>query len=303
MNYLESLIIESTKDSIRLRSPAKINLYLRVLDERPDGYHNLQNLMQVISFFDEIEIQLDDEAIVTARCDDPEVPQGDDNIAVRAAESLIEECGIQRGANITIVKNIPMGAGLGGGSSNAGTVLLGLNRLLGCPADMALLQKVAIGLGSDVPFFLHGGMAMCTGKGEVIEPFEPLPEFWVVIVYPNLIVSTGSIYNIYKKKCLTLNRRGANLLDTDIVKGLYSSALASVLHNDLEVIVEEVVPEIRIIKEELKASGCEHVMVTGSGSSLFGLCKSRDQSASVSSGLQELLKDERYLIVEASNRL
>ncbi len=301
MEYLESLILDRTGRSILMKSPAKINLYLRVLDERPDGYHNVENLMQTISFFDEVEIRLEDSPGVSVECDSELVPRGDDNIAVRAAKRFLQRCGVDTGIVIRIVKRIPLGGGLGGGSSNAGTVLLGLNELLGCEMEREILGEIAIGLGSDVPFFLYGGLALCRGKGDLVTPIESLPEYRVVLVNPGIVVSTGNVYDIYKKKCLTLNGESVSLPQCGSVKRL--SDLASILHNDLEAAVEEVVSELKAIKRQFKASGCEHVMVTGSGSSLFGLCESRAHSARVISGLRRLLKDTRFLIAEASSRL
>jgi 4-diphosphocytidyl-2-C-methyl-D-erythritol kinase len=301
MEYLESIILDRTERSILMKSPAKINLCLRVLDERPDGYHNVENLMQTIDFCDEVEVRLQASPGVSVECGSELVPVGDDNIAVRAAKRFLEKCEVDAGVVIRIVKRIPLGGGLGGGSSNAGTVLLGLNELLGCVLERNVLLEIATDLGSDVPFFLYGGLALCRGKGDLVEPVESLPEYMVVLVNPGIVVSTERVYEIYKKKCLTLKRGSGNVLKCGGVKRL--DDLASILRNDLEAAVEEVIPELRAIKRQFKASGCEHVMVTGSGSSLFGLCENRAHSGRVISGLRRFLIDTRFLLVEASSWL
>ncbi len=307
MEYFESLIIDRTKTSIRLRSPAKINLYLRVLDERPDGYHNLENLMQTISFCDEIEIQLTSSGDITVECTDPDVPEDDENIAAKAAKRFFEKtrlengtsAGIRTGARINIVKRIPMGSGLGGGSSNAGTVLLGLNELFDCPLDRDSLQEIATGLGSDVPFFLFGGLALCLGKGDIVKSIEPSEQYWIVLVNPCIFVSTGKIYEVYKKKCLTLKQKSVNLLQCDSLKRV--GDIVSLLHNDLEATVQKEYSELKAIKKDFRLSECNNVMVTGSGSTVFGLCESRAHAARVCFGLRKLLIDRKFLIVEASN--
>ena len=301
MDYLKSIEITRTKSSVRLRSPAKINLYLRVLDERPDGYHNLENLMQTISLCDEIEIELDGSGEVTLQCSSPDVPGGEDNIAFRAAVRFFQGAALHAGAHIKLTKRIPVGAGLGGGSSNAGTVLLGLNELLGAPLSMEKLVETAIGLGSDVPFFLHGGFALCRGRGEKVESLKAIDEYWVVLINPGIFISTRRVYDIYKKKCLTLKEKAGIQLNWSILKS--TRDLAAIMKNDLEEAVKKECPLVTDIQQGLKDSGCKDVMVTGSGSTVFGLCQTRAQASRTILNLQKRLNDEKFLILEASNRL
>jgi 4-diphosphocytidyl-2-C-methyl-D-erythritol kinase len=301
MSYLDSLIMEKDRSKILLLSPAKINLYLRVLDKRPDGYHNLENLMQTISFCDEIEIHLLQETNkpeISLECDNKNIPAGIDNIAVRAARNFIDASGIKNNIHIKLRKKIPMGAGLGGGSSNAGTVLMGLNLLSGNLLSMDNLTKLAIRLGSDVPFFLYGGLALCTGKGEKVKPLSPLQEYWIALVNPGILISTKEIYELFVKFRLTYHTKSANLLQCGGMQ--YIDNIIPIMCNDLEEIAMQTHPRLREIKSSLENSGCLKAMVTGSGSTVFGLCRSPEESESICSKIRKIL-DNRYMVIAASN--
>lgn len=303
MEYLDRILIDRRKSSISLKSPAKINLHLRVLDKRTDGYHNLENLMQTISFFDEIEITLISEAqktSITLECKNEKVPQGDKNIAVRAAKKFLEAAGIKNSVGIKLNKRIPMGAGLGGGSSNAGTVLLGLNALAGNPLGINKLTEIAMDLGSDVPFFLHGGLALCRGKGEIVKPLESLPEFWIILVYPGVSMQTGLTYEIFEKKRVTNRIGNVKLYNSGNL--LCVNDIVSALHNDLEEAAIMLNPSLRSIATTLEKSGCKKAMVTGSGSTVFGVCETKTEAEQISTKLKKLIK-KSFLVITASNRL
>ena len=156
---------------MQVRAPAKINLSLQILERRPDGFHEIETLMAPISLFDSIAIELSAETReITFRCDDESLPMGEDNLVVRAARSFLRAAEIEQGLRIELQKNIPHGAGLGGGSSDAAAVLLALNQLLGGPLTGERLTSVAAEIGSDVPFFLAASAAFCRGRGEIVEP-------------------------------------------------------------------------------------------------------------------------------------
>jgi 4-diphosphocytidyl-2-C-methyl-D-erythritol kinase len=306
MSYFQSIVLDSSPQALTLRSPAKINLFLRVLDERPDGYHNLENLMQTISLTDVLHIELTDSPGVAVRCNRDDVPHGEGNIAFRAAQRFLERSGMNCGVRIAVEKRIPMGGGLGGGSSNAGTTLLGLNNLADGALSAGELLEIAAGLGSDVPFFLYGDLALCRGRGDLVEPQEPLPEFWTVVANPGISVPTKRVFDIHKKNVLTLTNKFGRLFKAGEIGRVVWEPLPGrdlTLLNDLEGVVEAEYPEVGRLKDGLRASGCRHVMVTGSGASVFGLCDSRAQSARICSDLRKLLRDEKLLVFEASNRL
>ena len=302
MSYLDLITIYREKNLIHLKSPAKINLFLRILDKRKDGYHNLENLMQTINFCDEIEIaqkSVNDENIIF-ECNEKNVPFGKENIAVRAVMKYREITGIKNKVFLKLKKRIPVGGGLGGGSSNAGTVLLGLNILNNNSLSIKKLTRVAIELGSDVPFFLHGGLALCTGKGEVVTPMKSMELFHIVLVNPGFSISTKTAYENFEKKQLTRVNESAKVLKCGSIT--YFKELIPVLHNDLEESVITQYPLLREIKDYLEKCGCEKAMVTGSGSSIYGICKEHNKAEEISTDLRSRF-GSRFLIITASNRV
>jgi 4-diphosphocytidyl-2-C-methyl-D-erythritol kinase len=184
--------------SLTVFSPAKINLYLRIVGKRPDGYHELETVMLPLDFGDNITLQPRKSGLALA-CDNPNLPTDDSNLALRAAKRLVERCGGQRGAKIALAKRTPLAAGLGGGSSNAAAVLRGLRQLWGLRADDAVLHELAAGMGSDVNFFLGDGAALCRGRGEKIEPVPCRLSAAVLLVNPGFGISTKWAYENWAK--------------------------------------------------------------------------------------------------------
>ncbi len=269
-DYFESICVEQTKNRIVLKCPAKINLFLKVVSKREDGFHNLETVMQTIDLCDELSIERVGEGI-EFDCDSDEVPAGEGNISYKAAKLFLEKSGLRGGMKIKLVKNIPVAAGLGGGSSDAAGVFLGLNRLFGNPFLQSDLVDMASELGSDVPFFLYGGTALCRGKGEIVEPLPDAPLFWVVLVNPGIKVSTASIYN---KLNLSLTRpQSAGKMLTSVKNCHFDEILAS-LYNQLEEEVLKEVTSLQNLKSEMEEVSKVKFMVSGSGSTLFAICKS-----------------------------
>lgn len=156
-------------------SPAKVNLFLEVLEKRPDGFHNIESVFQAVSLADRLDAQVtEDDGKITLETDHPDLPTDSGNLVVRAAEMVREKCGSTKGLHFKLQKNIPLESGLGGGSSNAATALRLANILLRANFNDAILREMAAELGSDVPFFLYSGACLCKGRGEEIEPVEPL---------------------------------------------------------------------------------------------------------------------------------
>lgn len=242
-----------------LNSPAKVNLFLRVLGRRPDGYHELASLFQTIDLQDTLHLSLDQTDALT--CSDPSLSTGQDNLVLKAASLFRQKTGKQFGLKAHLEKRIPTQAGLGGGSGNAATTLWGLNQLLGLPATLLQLQQWSSEIGSDIPFFFSTGTAYCTGRGEQvrIEKVSALPSF--SIVKPAMGASTTGVYGKLQLDCLT-NRDPLNSLSSFCTdKPEY--------YNDLERAAFDLLPELEVIKKTLLSRGFETVMLCGSGSSFF----------------------------------
>ncbi len=252
-------------DRISLKAPAKINLYLKVLGKRPDGYHEIESLMQAIDLYDDITLEKSD--IIELICDDPALPTDDSNLAVRAAEALQQRFYFP-GVKIELRKNIPHGAGLGGGSSDAAFVLRGLCRLYGLAPTPSELALIAARIGSDVPFFLGTGQALVEGRGEIERSVKLPTAYRVLLMVPQLIVSTGEIYGNLR---FGLTReKEALLFKKRITISRFQSLLGS-FANDLEEAAFREFPELIGLKKDLAAAGADFCQMSGSGSAIFGI--------------------------------
>jgi 4-diphosphocytidyl-2-C-methyl-D-erythritol kinase len=251
---------------------AKINLFLEVIAKRDDGYHDLVTILQTISLHDQIELSPQTD-IITLTSNNQTLPTGDRNLAYRAARLLKEKTGIKQGVSINLTKNIPVGAGLGGGSSDAAAVLRGCNQLWNCNLSYPELTELAKQLGMDVPFFLKGGTALALGRGDRIVQQFPTPELGLIIVYPNFAVSTASIYQNLDIGSVT-NKSEPTLFLSALETGDISK-MADCLFNRLETTTFSLYPQLVEIKEGLVNAGCFGVLLSGSGSALFGIVKSK----------------------------
>jgi 4-diphosphocytidyl-2-C-methyl-D-erythritol kinase len=183
---------------MQLRAPAKINLSFRILGRRADGFHEIETLMAPVSLFDVITLTPKRGAGIEFICDDPSLPGGADNLVVKAAQLFREAADIKTGFAIELQKNIPHGAGLGGGSSDAATVLLGLNRQLDAPLSIERLRELAARIGSDVPFFLYGSPARCGGRGELVDPVSSVGPLRLLLLKPRFGVPTPWAYSRWR---------------------------------------------------------------------------------------------------------
>lgn len=249
---------------LKLRAPAKVNFRLDVLKRRADGYHDLRMLMQRIDLCDEIELRLTANSGITVRSDSAAIPEGADNIVWKAAAALLARTGTKTGVDITIRKNIPIAAGLGGGSSDAATTLMGLNRLLALGLDDTALREIGLGLGADVPFFIFQRTAIAEGVGEILTPVAKMPKLWLVLVNPGIQVSTSWVFQNLR---LTTEKVAAR------IPLLYESAadLCAILANDLEAVTISRFPVIRTIKDQLMAAGASGSLMSGSGPTVFAV--------------------------------
>lgn len=263
---------------LHLQAPAKLNLYLRILGRRPDGYHELETLFERIDLADELAFAPQPHGI-TLTCDEPSLECGPENLIVKAASVLQRTCGITQGAAIHVRKRVPIAGGLGGGSSDAATTLIGLNRLWNLQMPPDRLHQLAAELGSDVPFFLQPeAFAIGRGRGELCEPLiGALPELWQVLVAPPVPLSTKSVYEGFDRS----HRTGEDLTEPGVSismclhalrNGPDLSGLATGLRNDLQPEAIRRCPVIEEIGDSLRRHGCVGVLLSGSGPSVFGLC-------------------------------
>jgi len=258
---------------LKVFSPAKINLYLRIRGKRPDGYHELENIMLPLDFGDQITLQPHKTGL-TLECDNPNLPADDSNLALRAAKALAQAFAVESGAKIVLQKRTPLAAGLGGGSSNAASVLLGLNRLWNLDAPSAHLHEIAAQLGSDINFFMAGGAALCRGRGETVEPIACKFTAAILLVNPGFGIPTKWAYENWAKASaaapLTVNPPEVSLL----LRALADDDLAGVsrgMFNSLEAPSIRKFPLIELIKNAMREAGAAGAMMSGSGATVFGL--------------------------------
>lgn len=258
-------------NSISLRAPAKVNYLLDVIRKRPDNYHDLRMVMQRIAIYDEIVLSLSEMPGIRVNCGKDGVPDGPGNIAWKAADTLLQRIAVKPGIDISIAKNIPVAAGLGGGSSDAASVLMGLNDLLEMGLHDRELMDLGLGLGADVPFFIFKKTALAEGIGEILTPVEGLPPVWLVLVNPNIHVSTAWVYKslqLTKEKDLAKLPKFNNRIED----------ICSLLSNDLENVTIGSFPLIRDIKNLLLEKGARGALMSGSGPTVFGVFESEEKA-------------------------
>lgn len=249
-----------------LQANAKINIGLRIIGKRADGYHDLETVFYEIPWHDELEIETSDDLKMISNSS--EAPADDSNLCLRAARLLQSAVHTNIGATIVLQKNISVGSGLGGGSSDAAAVLRGLNVLWNLKLSNDELRSLAVKLGADVAFFIEGGSAYATGRGELLEHCSLTLPFWVVVVVPPVHVSTAWAYGNLKRK----SGHAAQNLKTIVTKQIHNHKTFSAdVVNDFEPSVFEAFPLIRQTKEKLLSAGAQFALMSGSGSSVFGL--------------------------------
>ena len=265
--------------SVTIRAHAKINLDLRVLGERLDGYHELRTVFQSIALHDVLECVPRDGPFAI-ECGAAGVPLDSTNLVWRAANALwraLRRPGALRGVLIRLQKNIPLQSGLGGGSTDAAATLIGLARLWSAPVRPAQLMDVAAALGADVPFFLAGGTALGLGRGDEVYPLADLPRHWIVLLVPGFGVSTADAYNWYDSERDLA--RGASSREAQHVPGPWPSRAAQMI-NDLEAPIARHHPEIDQMRTALRRAGALAAAMSGSGSTVFGLFQKRADALS-----------------------
>jgi len=269
------------------RSYAKINLYLDVLQRRRDGYHNIETIFQTVDLYDELTFA-EEPRHIDITCSTPDLDTGEGNLVYRAATLLRERFNVQDGARIHLVKNIPIAAGLAGGSGNAAAALVALNTLWDLRISPESLRALALELGSDVPYCTVGGTASATRRGELLGPLPPLAGVWFVLVHPPLAVSAARTYN---HPALTRNDAplfaGKTRAFRQALRRLSKGDVGSVIHNRMEAPVFHDFPQLARVKSRLLDAGCAAAAMSGSGPTLFGLCATRRDAMQAAEAVAE----------------
>ncbi|MDH4078213.1 MAG: 4-(cytidine 5'-diphospho)-2-C-methyl-D-erythritol kinase [Nitrospira sp.] len=257
---------------VTVSAPAKINLVLRILDRRPDGYHNLWSLMQTVRLEDELSISINhSHSVINLRCDDPSLKADRSNLVSRAAAAVLERSGRVVGLDIVLTKRIPMGAGLGGGSSDAAATIMGLNRILGLRWSRELMAQVGQTLGSDVPFFSFAPSATVAGRGERVTPVRIMDSRWVVLVNPGFPIETKWAYQQLSESRTGVAPVSRSHLVLETSPELNWKQILEIAENDFEVPVFKAYPLLRNIKQHLISQGAEVALLSGSGATVFGV--------------------------------
>jgi len=291
------------KKKINIKSPAKINLHLEVIGKREDGFHELAMIMQNIDLADYLEFEINNEGLINLESDCNDLSLSDDNLILKSANLLRKKSNIDYGANIFLRKNIPIGAGLAGGSSNAAATLIGLNNLWDLKLDQETLCSLASTLGSDIPFFINGGIQLCFGRGEILEKLDSNFEYGLILLKdPNVSVSTAETYKKYSNKfCdqfltnrVIIENIRKNLRDNGL-KNLNFDNKHLTIKNDLQLVVEN---DNDSVKQALyllsKLENCLAFSMSGSGPTCFAIFKDLNTAKKELKANYKLFKDKGY---------
>ena len=262
-----------SEEIITLPAFAKINLGLSVLGRREDGYHEIRTVFQTVTLQDVLTFEPTTDGRLELTCTDPSIPTDESNLVMRASNALRERYNVTQGARVHLEKNIPAGGGLGGGSSDAAATLLALASLWNLKTGARELSELGASLGADVPFFLTGGTALGTGTGTEIAPLEDAPKMYLVVVTPDVHVSTAEAYKALGAPALTKDDALVNL-SVSRTEADFPDSLCDVMSNDFEAVVVRLHPEIGRARDALLGAGAFAASLSGSGSSVYGVFES-----------------------------
>src|SRR5919199_1834419 len=306
--------------SYSLIAPAKINLYLEILGDRPDGYHELAMILQSIDLADQIDLRPISTDTIRIHCDHPQVPQDNSNLAYRAVELMAQQFpdvfARLGGVEITIKKHIPVAAGLAGGSTDAAAVLVGIDMMWQLGLTQPELQDLAAQLGSDVPFCLAGGTAIATGRGEQLSSLPAIDSLYVVLAKDrNLMISTAWAYQTYRSQfghsyvqdTESLESRAHRVHSGPMVNAIRhknGSQIGQLLHNDLEKVVLPTTPQVSQLREAFQSSGALGTMMSGSGPTVFALCESETHAHEIQEQVRAMIPnpDVDFWVTRFSHR-
>ncbi len=274
---------------------AKVNLGLRVLGRREDGYHDLETIFQTVSLHDTLIFKESDGLVLSS--DDDSLLTDESNLIIKAAKSLAVRYSVKVGAEIFLEKRIPFPGGLGGGSSNAAVALIGLSRLWNIDAKIEELAEIAEEIGSDVPFFLYGGTARGTGRGNEIEQLEDISAECMLIVTPDINISTRKVFHNLDVNSLTSGEPKSILLNYR-----FGANGSETLENDLEAAVFALHPEIGSIKRELENLGAKAALMSGSGASVFAIFEKEETRQAALKALEDRLNWRKFAVAAISRQ-
>ena len=256
----------SKNNNSLIKSYAKVNLGLKILDRLPDDYHSIFTIMQEIDLYDTIKLEKNNLGKLTIHCEGPvKVPNDNNNLCIKAAQLIFKKYQINHGIDISLTKNIPVGAGLGGGSSNGAAILCELNRIFELNISNQKLHDLAFELGCDVPFFINGGLQISEGKGEKLTQLDlNLTEYFILLIHPTFHVSTKWAYSFFKNNLV-------NNFDCDKFRSFQDKLDWELFENDFENIIKSTYPEVMEIRKILESQSSLFVSLSGSGSTMFGV--------------------------------
>ncbi len=276
---------------------AKINLFLRILGKREDGFHEISTAFQTVSLHDTLTFEENDELLLT--CEDRNIPTDERNLIIRAALILKEKFEVKKGAKIQLEKKIPSPGGLGGGSSNCAIALLGLAKLWNLKITLSELCEIGQNLGSDVPFFFSGGTALGIGRGAEIISYQDFNQQFLLIVTPRVDVSTAMAFAQINAPRLTIHDSKSILqFCRDEAKKLFSRQLNP--KNDFETVIFNLQPEIKRVKEKLLEGGARSALMTGSGASVFGIFENEETRQATLKALEIELNWRKFAVATVS---
>ena len=274
-------------------APAKINFFLRVLSKRADGYHNIFSLMQKITLYDDLIFSPRPKGIVL-NCTGIKLPANNENLVVRATKAIFDYCNYAGGMEITLHKKIPVTAGLGGGSSDAATTLMALNKICSFKLKKDELIKIGAKIGADVPFFIFGNAALTSGIGDKLKHLRNLPQLDLILIKPPFELSTKMVYENLNLRLTT----GKNNYSIPPILDL--SDIVQVLHNDLESVSLKIHPELADLKKMLLRHGALGALMSGSGPTVFGIFSNGKEAKQALEVIEREVPDQYLLFLAKS---
>jgi 4-diphosphocytidyl-2-C-methyl-D-erythritol kinase len=290
--------------AITVHAPAKTNLILRVLDRRADGFHNLWSVMQTIGLEDDVTIRLNqDHADIRLQCNVSSLSTDQTNLVVQAAAAVLRRCERTLGLDIALTKRIPMGAGLGGGSSDAAATIIGLNRLLNLGWSATEMAQVGQALGSDVPFFFFAPSAVVTGRGERVNLVRMKGNRWMALVNPGFSVETKWAYQELSSTRAQVPALSEQQAALDRERDISWEQIARAAENDFETPVFAAHPDLRAIKQDLLTQGAEAALLSGSGATVFGVFRDEAHAKHARAHFQHRPQYRVFVVPTASGPL
>jgi 4-diphosphocytidyl-2-C-methyl-D-erythritol kinase len=288
--------IEWQDGALVIRAPAKVNLFLEVLAKRPDGYHDIETLMVAVNLFDTLKFREDSSGDIRLTCNRSELSTGADNLVVRAAALLKQQTNCEKGARIHLIKRIPLAAGLAGGSSDAAAALAGLNQLWKLHLTRKRLMSLATELGSDVAFFFSTSAAWCTGRGERVRPLRLRKPLWFALAVLPTGLATARVYGEVRVPEDPQGGEGIRraFRAGDVIE------IGRLLHNRLQTVAQRLCPVIGVAMERLIRLRPAGVLMSGSGPSVFALCRNYGEAGRIARQLRHGLKGEAIVLLVRS---